>query len=123
MNKYITRLLGATAVSTVLLLSASAQVTVQENFNTGPKTLSNKWIAISGACLTAGSDYYTGTIPYGIIPSCTDSSGNSNDYYKGKSSTLVGGYSGSSLPDATYLHRCSAFNQRRKFGYVKYQWQ
>ena len=102
MNKYITRLLGATAVSTVLLLSASAQVTVQENFNTGPKTLSNKWIAISGACLTAGSDYYTGTIPYGIIPSCTDSSGNSNDYYKGKSSTLVGGYSGSSLPDAAY---------------------
>jgi type IV pilus assembly protein PilY1 len=76
----------ASAVAAAIADSACA-VVIQDNLNGASS--SYPWIAINGACLTAGN----GT---GTIPGCTS---NGFTYYSSRRSTLVGGATGT-LPDA-----------------------
>jgi type IV pilus assembly protein PilY1 len=72
--------------------SAQAQVTISENFN-GPTTNYN-WLAVGGACLTAGT-YSSASASTTTVPGCTN-----DPYYTATGDTQTGGTTGT-LPDAT----------------------
>ncbi|MET3121555.1 type IV pilus assembly protein PilY1 [Oxalobacteraceae bacterium GrIS 2.11] len=112
MNKYIIRMVVCIGASALLPLTAHAQKVVSENFN--GTAVTNQWIALNGACMTASTLYTDSTSlatltdtssgNFGQIPGCAAKAGGGasagNVYYKNIGSNLVGGYLGAHLPDS-----------------------
>jgi len=93
--------IAASAVLSLASASVHAQIIINDTL-TGGHSLFN-WLALDGACLTAGDNsptpsdgtQYTPATPTLTIPKCSGLA-----YYTGKSSTLVGGATGTGVDAA-----------------------